>query len=249
MLVILLAGCAQVDETTDETKEPVKKETQQVEEKTVQVKKAVPETKPAEVAEAPEITEAKTILNVGETKTIELGERTYKIRLLSISNRAEFVVNGEVTKDLILNGVHTLKDQGKIQLLQLLYNSAEIKITAPPEKEKIDLSKLQGKDPQVVATGIFQTVEKTTAGHVEIIAVPDGSLVLQLQGFVTQPGAGLYVYLIDQNIDDGYEVAKLTTISGGQTYNLQEDIDLNKYKKVVIYSKSEEKIYGEADIS
>jgi len=253
LLVILVMGCAKVDDASNETKETTAEEPVKVEEQTIQVKEPAQETVPAVepdvTEEAPKVTEVKSVLNVGETKTIELGDRIYKIKLLSVSNRAQFSVNGEITKDLILNGVHTLKDQGQLKVLQLLYNSAEIRITAPPEKEDIDLNQMKGKEPQTVATGIFQTVEKTTSGHVEIIVIPDGSLVLQLQGFLTQPGSGLYIYLIDQSIADGYEVAKLTTISGGQTYNLQEDVDLNKYKKVVIYSKSEEKIYGEAILS
>ncbi|MBD3303826.1 hypothetical protein GF343_01665 [Candidatus Woesearchaeota archaeon] len=226
-----------------------KKETVKVKETTVEPKQA-PVKEPETIKqEPPEITEAKTTLDVGETKTVTVAGREYKIKLLSVSNRAQFVVNGEVTKDLIINGVDTLKDQAEIQLLQILYNAVEIKITAPPEKEEIDISSLKGKGTQQIATGIFQTVEKTTAGHVEITRTAEGEIVMQLQSFVTQPGAGLYVYLVDENIGDRYEVAKLTTITGGQTYNLPGDVDVGKYKKVAIYSKSEEKVYGEAIIS
>jgi len=254
LLAILIIGCAtKVDETSNETKEEPKKEpakeTVKVKETTIKPKQAPAEEPETIAQEPPEIREAKIIIEVGETKTVTVADREYKIKLLSVSNRAQFVVNGEVTKDLIINGVDVLKDQAEIQLLQILYNSAEVKITAPPEKQEIDISSLQGKGPQQIATGIFQTIEKTTAGHVEITLTAEGDIVMQLQSFVTQPGAGLYVYLVDENIEDGYEVAKLTTISGGQTYNLPEDVDIGKYKKVAIYSKSEEKVYGEAKIS
>ncbi|MBW3004471.1 DM13 domain-containing protein [Candidatus Woesearchaeota archaeon] len=254
ILAILLLGCAaQVDDTSKEAKEQTTKEqtkeTTQVKETTVEPKQTPVEETETAAQEPLEITEAKTTLDVGETKTVTVAGREYKIKLLSISNRAQFVVNGEVTKDLIINGVDTLKDQAEIKLLQILYNSAEVKITAPPEKEELDISSLKGKGTQHIATGIFQTVEKTTAGHVEITLTAEGDIVMQLQSFVTQPGAGLYIYLVDQNIEDGYEVAKLTTITGGQTYNLPGDVDVGKYKKVVIYSKSEEKVYGEAMIS
>ncbi|MBW3002110.1 DM13 domain-containing protein [Candidatus Woesearchaeota archaeon] len=252
--MILIIGCAaQIDETSNETKEePIKKqakETVKVKETTVEPKQAPAEEPETIAQEPPKITEKKITLDVGATKTVTVADREYKIKLLSVSNRAQFVVNGEVTKDLIINGVDTLKDQSEIKLLQILYNSAELQITAPPEKEEIDISSLKGKGTQRIATGIFQTVEKTTAGHVEITLTAEGNIVLQLQSFVTQPGAGLYIYLVDENIEDGYEVAKLTTITGGQTYNLPGDVDIGKYKKVVIYSKSEEKVYGEANIS
>jgi PBP1b-binding outer membrane lipoprotein LpoB len=253
LLAILIIGCAtKVDNTSKETKEqPAKeqtKETVKVKETAVEPKEPVEETETV-AQEPPEITEAKVTLDVGETKTVAVADREYKIKLLSVSNRAQFVVNGEVTKDLIINGVDTLKDQAEIQLLQILYNSAEVKIKAPPEKQEIDISSLQGKGPQQIATGIFQTIEKTTAGHLDITRTAEGDIVMQFHSFLTQPGAGLYVYLVDENIDDGYEVGKLTTITGGQTYNLPEDVDIGKYKKVAIYSKSEEKAYGEAKIS
>ena len=251
LLIIFLAGCAQVDETSNETKKTVEQETQQVEEKVVQTKKEpVQETETPEIIEEPEKREVTTVLNVGETKTVYIGDRKYTVKLLSVSNRARFVINGEHTKELMLNGVDTLKEQSEVQLLRFIYNGAELKIKAPPEKEPIDMGTgLQGTGPQKLATAIFQKVEKTTAGHADIIRTSEGGIVIQFQSFVTEPGAGLYIYLVDQNIDDGYEVAKLTTITGGQTYNLQENIDLNKYKKIVIYSKSAEIIYGEAKIS
>ena len=249
LLIIFLAGCAQVDETSNETK-TVEKETQQVEEQTVQAKKPVPKTETHTVAEEPEETEVNVILNVGETKTVYIGDRVYTVKLLSVSNRARFVVNGEHTQEIMVEGTDTLKDQSEVKLLRFIYNGAELKITAPPKKEPIDTSAvLQGTGPQKLATAIFQTVEKTTAGHADIIRTAEGEIVIQFQSFMTEPGAGLYIYLVDQNVDDGYEVDKLTTITGGQTYNLPEDVDLNKYKKIVIYSKSQEIIYGEAKIS
>ena len=250
LLVILIVGCAvQVDEISNETK-IVEKEIKQVEEKIVQAKKPMQKTETHIIAEEPEETEVNVILNVGETKTVYIGDRKYTVKLLSVSNRARFVINGEHTKELMLEGVDTLKEQSKVQLLRFIYNGAELKIKAPPEKEQIDMGiGLQGTGPQKLATAIFQKVEKTTTGHAEIIRTAEGRIVIQFQSFVTEPGAGLYIYLVDQNIADGYEVAKLTTITGSQTYNLPEDVDLNKYKKIVIYSKSAEIIYGEAKIS
>ncbi|MBW2973197.1 DM13 domain-containing protein [Candidatus Woesearchaeota archaeon] len=250
LLVILIAGCAQVDEVSNKTKETISKEPAQPKEKT-QIKEKTVQIKEPETQEAPpQATEVKAILNVGETKTLTLGGKQYKIRLLSVSNRARFVVNGEFTKELLVTATEVLNDQSELRLVRLLYNAAEIALKLPPEKEiVISDAGLKGSGPETLATGIFEKVEKTTAGRAEIIRTAEGSIVLQLHSFLTEPGSRLYIYLVDQNIGDGLEIAKLTSITGGQTYELPEDIDLTKYKKIAIYSQSEEKTYGEAKLS
>ena len=248
--MILVIGCAaKVDEAPAETKEPVKKETAPVKEQVVQKQEQLQE--PAETTtkiEKPEVTEAIVTLEVGESRRVDFEDKRYNVKLLSVSNRAQFNVNGEQTKDLILNGVHTFRDQSTLQLLELLYNSAKIKIKLAPEREPIEMKVLKGAGPQILTTAIFQSVEKRTVGSAEIIRTAEGPIVLQLHNFVTEPGAGLYLYLVTNNVNDGLEVARLTTISGGQSYDLPDEIDLNNYNKIIVYSKSSDSVYGEARI-
>lgn len=249
-MVILVIGCAaKVDEAPAETKEPVKKETAPVKEQVVQKQETAQE--PAETTtkiEKPEVTEAIVTLEVGESRRVDFEDKRYNVKLLSVSNRAQFNVNGEQTKDLILNGVHTFRDQSTLQLLELLYNSAKIKIKLAPEREPIEMKVLEGAGPQTLTTAIFQSVDKRTVGSAEIIRTAEGPIVLQLHNFVTEPGASLYIYLVTNNVNDGLEVARLTTISGGQSYDLPDDIDLNNYNKIIVYSKSSDSVYGEARI-
>lgn len=249
-LAILIVACtAKTDETTAENKEAQAEAKVHAQEETVQKQQEpAQEKQPAAEAEQQKITEAIITLDAGEKRRIDFEDKSYTVKLLSVSSRAQFNVNGEQTKDLMLNGVHTFRDQSQLQVLELLYNAAKIRFTASPEKEMIDSGALKGTGPQTLATGIFQKAEKNTAGHAEIIRTAEGSIVLQLHSFVTEPGAGLYVYLVNYNIQDGFEVAKLTTISGGQIYQLPEDLDLSKYQKIYIYSKSTGKVYGQAMI-
>lgn len=258
-LVILLIGCAQVKETK-QTEDITTKET--VAEQKTEVKEEVKtETKPAatvtkteikETAKEPEVTqpitsETQISLNAGEAKTVTLGENTYNIKLLSVSNRAQFSVNGEITKDLMTSGVHVLRDGTELSVIELGYNTAFIKLKLAPEKELIPTSAVPTSDgPVSLMKGVFRTVEKKTAGYAEIMKTLEGDIILTFTSFQTEPGPGLYVYLVDQTIADGYEVAKLFSREGNQQYSLPKDIDLRNYKKIVIYSKSEQKIYGEA---
>ena len=251
LLMILIVGCAaQVKETSKEIKKTEAKEQTTVKEEVILPKETVPEQEP-EIQKEPEILETKATINVGETKTITLGDKKYDIKLMSVSNRAQFTVNRAVTKDLIINGVHTFRDGAELQLLRTFFNGAEIKLTKPTKSIYLpeDSAETTGQGPAIRRRGIFESVEKTTAGHAEIFKTTEGKFVLQLQGFVTEPGAGLYIYLVDNSVDDGIEVAKLTTISGGQTYELPDDIDLSKYRKIVIYSKPAGIVYGAARIA
>lgn len=257
LLLILTVGCAEVSETKTPAKETVKEivvepaaeEPEQEASQDVTIV-APSEQEPEEPVEAAGVTAAQMLIQVGETKTLMVGDKKYDVKLMSVSNRAQFVVNGEVTKDLILNGVHILRDQAELKLLNIGYNSATIQIKLKkayvPESEAAGPSAI---GPATVRTGVFTSVAKTTTGSVEIIRSWENKIKLSFIGFRTEPGPGLYVYLIDQGITGGLEVAKLVSREGGQQYDLPIDVDLAKYKKVVIYSKSESKIYGQAVLS
>ena len=258
LLLILIVGCAKVSETKAPAKETVKEVIAEpaAEEPEKENSKAVTivaegEQEPEEMTvETTGPAVAQALILAGETKTIAVGDKKYEVKLMSVSSRAQFVVNGEVTKDLMLNGVHILRDQAELHLLNIGYNSATIQIklneAAVPTS---DVAGPSATGPQTLKSGTFTTVAKTTTGQVKIIRTADEKIILQLESFGTEPGPGLYVYLVDQSVPEGYEVAKLVSREGGQKYDLPTDIDLTKYKKVVIYSKSESKIYGQASLS
>ena len=258
LLLILIVGCAKVSETKAPAKETVKEiiaepaaEEPEKEDSQAVTIVAEGEQEPEEMpVEAAGPTVAQALILVGETKTIAVGDKKYAVKLMSAASRAQFLVNSEVTKDLMLNGVHILRDQAELKLINIGYNSATIQIKLKeaytPESEAAGPSAI---GPATLRTGVFTSVAKTTTGSVEIIRSWDNKIKLSFIGFRTEPGPGLYVYLVDQSVPEGYEVAKLVSREGGQQYDLLENTDLAKYKKVVIYSKSESKIYGQASIS
>lgn len=260
LLLILIVGCAKVSETKAPAKETVKEiiagpaaEEPEKEDSQAVTIVAEGEQEPEEMpVEAAGPTVAQALILVGETKTIAVGDKKYEVKLMSAASRAQFLVNSEVTKDLMLNGVHILRDQAELKLLNIGYNSATIQIKlkeAAPVPAPSDAIGSSAIGPQTLKSGVFTTVAKTTTGQAKIVRTEEEKIILQLVGFRTEPGPGLYVYLIDQGITGGLEVAKLVSREGGQQYDLPIDVDLAKYKKAVIYSKSESKIYGQAILS
>ncbi|MEM4264136.1 MAG: DM13 domain-containing protein [Candidatus Woesearchaeota archaeon] len=253
LLSLFLTGCAKVSETQTPVKENVKEviagpAVEEPEKETSQaVTVAGGEQEPEASSEATMPAVAQMLILIGETKTLKVGDKNYEVKLLSVSNRAQFDVNGEITKDLILNGVHTLRDQSELKVINIGYNSATIQIRLKEQAvPSSDVAGPSATGPLVLRKGIFTSAAKTTTGSLDITKSGEGKIILTFTSFRTEPGPGLYVYLVNQAVSDGYEVAKLISREGGQKYDLPRDIDLNKYKKVLIYSKSEGKTYGQA---
>jgi hypothetical protein len=256
LLLILIVGCAKVSETKAPTKEIVKEiiaepaaeEPEQEDSQAITVV-AQEEQEHETSSGTAGATAAQMLILAGETKTLTVGDKKYDVKLMSVSNRAQFAVNGEVTKDLILNGVHILRDQSELRVLNLGYNSATIQIKLKEAVQVVQSSNVVGSSatgPQTLKSGIFITVAKTTTGNAKITRTEEEKIILQLENFRTEPGPGLYVYLANQGIADAYEIAKLVSREGGQQYDIPSDLDLNKYSKILIYSKSDGKIYGQA---
>jgi len=257
LLLILIVGCAKVSETKAPAKETVKEiiaepaaEEPEKEDSQAVTIVAEGEQEPEEMpVEAAGPTVAQALILVGETKTIAVGDKKYAVKLMSAASRAQFLVNSEVTKDLMLNGVHILRDQAELKLINIGYNSATIQIKLKEAVQVVQSSNVVGSSatgPQTLKSGIFITVAKATTGNAKIIRTEEEKIILQLENFRTEPGPGLYVYLANQGIADGYEIAKLVSREGGQQYDIPADLDLNKYSKILIYSKSDGKIYGQA---
>ncbi len=257
MLLILIIGCAKVNEPQAQitVKEPASQEQAQAKETAEQAAEATrpiavqePAKDETEISPGP-VSEIYTLLMVGETKAIPVGDKTYTIKLLSASDRAKFLVDSEITKEIMTNGIHVLRDGAEIRLLKLIYNGAEIQIRRKAQDTSIsDGAVLSATGPVKLKSGNFVTIAKTTTGWAEITSTFEGP-ILQLKSFRTEPGPGLYLYLVENNIADGYEVAKLASREGNQQYDLPADLDLNKYRLVAIYSKSEERVYGQATLT
>jgi hypothetical protein len=111
---------------------------------------------------------------------------------------------------------------------------------------------------QKLETGTFHTALHPTNGIASIYQAKDGSRILRLTNFSTSNGPDVHIYVVSaQNpIDnDGVKEAEfidLGTIKGNvgdQNYALGPDVDLAKYKSVVVWCKRFAFNFGYAPLS
>jgi len=148
---------------------------------------------------------------------------------------------------------HETVEETVVQIEKEIQETEEIIEEEPEIEEAVEeVSQVispSGNTPQTLKTGIFKTVKYNTNGAVHVDKLPEGNIVVNFIGFDTTPGAGLYVYLYKDDIKQGVELGKLTSVSGNYPYEVPEDVNIYSFDKVAIYSTSSEEIYGEAKLS
>ncbi len=92
----------------------------------------------------------------------------------------------------------------------------------------------------------FHNVE----GIVTVITHNDGSRTLQFgDNFKSTPGPDVYVYLAtDDKASEFISLGKIKHHENSQEYILPEDVDLNKYDKVLIWCQAFGVLFGTADL-
>jgi hypothetical protein len=96
--------------------------------------------------------------------------------------------------------------------------------------------------------GMFGEIDAIHKGQgtVTIVESADGAAVMRFEDFQVTNGPDLYVYLsghpaprtsAELHQVDAYEVATLKGNVGAQNYTLPADLDLSRFKSVVIYCK------------
>jgi Electron transfer DM13 len=112
--------------------------------------------------------------------------------------------------------------------------------------------------PAVLAEGSFVSQEHQTSGAAKVLALPDGSHVLRLEGLASSDGPDLHVWLTDQQAggdwrkyDDGRYVAlgKLKATSGNHNYAIPAGFDLAGLRSVVIWCDRFNVAFGSAPLS
>ena len=99
--------------------------------------------------------------------------------------------------------------------------------------------------PQTFASGSFQSLEHTTSGTAEVIALPDGRRFLRFEGLETSNGPDLRVYLSEVPASDDWyaygedyvDLGGLKANLGDQNYEIPEEVDLDKYRSAVIWCR------------
>ena len=118
----------------------------------------------------------------------------------------------------------------------------------------------QGTQPVLLASGQFGAVDglHKGQGNARVYRLSGGQRVLRLEEFKVTNGPDLYVYLSghaaprnSSQLHDGgaLEVGRLKGNIGNQNYALPADVDLSKFKSVVIYCKRFSVVFSTAELS
>ncbi len=117
----------------------------------------------------------------------------------------------------------------------------------------------QSTQPVLLANGQFGAVDGFHKGEgtASVFRLPDGKLVLRLEDFKVTNGPDLYVFLSGHpaprnagQVHEGgaLEVARLKGNIGNQNYALPANVDLSKFKSVVIYCKQFSVVFSTAKL-
>ncbi len=111
--------------------------------------------------------------------------------------------------------------------------------------------------PVDLAAGTFVSREHETVGTARVVRLPDGQVVVRLEGFRTSNGPALFVYL-SQNPAGGEEAAfdeqfvdlgALKGNVGDQNYAVPAGVDATGYVSVVVWCDRFDAAFGAADLA
>lgn len=100
--------------------------------------------------------------------------------------------------------------------------------------------------PEIISEGEFHGVAHEGEGVATIYNMGDGHRVLRFTDFAVSNGPDVHVYLVSADDprdskevkeSDIYELGPIKGNIGNQNYDLSSDVDLSKYKSVVIWCK------------
>ena len=111
--------------------------------------------------------------------------------------------------------------------------------------------------PIELARGMFVPLDHATSGTVRVLETGDDTRVVRLEGFETENGPDLYLYLTTNraNGDEGafddefVNLGRLKGNQGDQNYDLAADADLARFRTVVIWCDRFNSPFGAADLS
>lgn len=102
--------------------------------------------------------------------------------------------------------------------------------------------------------GTFETRSHSTEGTARVIMGEDGTRVLALVDFKTDPGPDLFVYVFPErneadDIEGGTRIASLKGNVGNQQYTLPDDLELGDNPTVLIWCRVFSVPFGAANLS
>jgi Electron transfer DM13 len=88
------------------------------------------------------------------------------------------------------------------------------------------------------------------SGQVKVLQIPDGTQILRFENLDVTNGPDLYVYLAtDTTAKDFVSLGRLKGNMGNQNYPIPENIDFEKYNKVLIWCQAFSTLFGSSKLS
>jgi Electron transfer DM13 len=105
-----------------------------------------------------------------------------------------------------------------------------------------------------LAQGSFQSIEHGSRGRATVLRLAGGERKLTLTRFSTSPGPDLRVRLVLGTTENGAssgarDLGALKGNKGNQQYTLPRDLDLGRYRAVVIWCRAFSAAFAKADLS
>lgn len=110
--------------------------------------------------------------------------------------------------------------------------------------------------PAVVARGEFVSRDHGTSGTASVLDLGGGDRVLRLEDFATENGPDVFVYLSTNPAggqesvfdDDFVNLGRMKGNIGNQNYPIEPNVDLSRFKSVVIWCDRFNSAFGAADL-
>jgi hypothetical protein len=111
--------------------------------------------------------------------------------------------------------------------------------------------------PADLATGSFVSLDHSASGTVRVLDLADGGRFVRFEGFETENGPDLFVYLStnpaegpEGAFDDEYvNLGRLQGNIGDQNYEIPTDTDPLDYASVVVWCDRFDSAFGAADLT
>lgn len=120
----------------------------------------------------------------------------------------------------------------------------DVQVNESPSSPSEDLAR--------VAVGTFIDADSfhRTSGNATVIRTNNGSQILRLSNFRTTNGPDLFVYLAtDTTGKDIVNLGRLKGNIGDQNYPIPSDVDLSRYRYVLIWCRPFAVLFGSAQLS
>ena len=112
----------------------------------------------------------------------------------------------------------------------------------------VEMDEAAPEDTVMLSEALFQARTHDVSGKVFIID-SSGTKILRFEDFETLNGPDLRVYLAtDTNAEDYIDLGELKATKGNVNYDLPDDVDLSKYKYVLIWCRAFSVLFGYAEL-